>query len=75
MSEEAPEGSGERAHARRVLLQLSMRALSDPSLATSDWLESLARSFPQLIAVVGERDMRAILGMCRRDRAEVRDAA
>lgn len=75
MSEEAPEGSRERAHARHVLLQLSMRALADQDLSTDDWLENLARSFPQLIARVGERDMRAILGMCRRDRAEARDAA
>ena len=41
MSSEAPEGSEERAQARRVLLQLSARGLAMENVTEEQWLESV----------------------------------
>ena len=75
MSSEAPEGSEERAQARRTLLQLSLRGLAMPGVTEEQWLETLARSFRGLVLAVGERDLRAIIAMSRPRKAKARDAA
>ena len=75
MSSEAPEGSEERAQARRVLLQLSARGLAMENVTEEQWLEVLARNFGTLVLAVGERDLRAIIAMSRPRKAKARDAA
>lgn len=60
----APEGSEARCFARKALLRMTMNALDDGTLSKEEWIESLARVFPQLVMDAGERDLRAIIAMC-----------
>jgi len=43
---------------------MTMNALDDGTLSKEEWIESLARVFPQLVMDAGERDLRAIIAMC-----------
>lgn len=61
----APEGSEARRFARKALLRMSMEAFNRGGLSEEEWIESLARVFPQLVIDAGEQDLRAILAMCR----------
>lgn len=64
----APEGSPARSRARRQLMAMTRRALSSGRCSADGWLEILVTDFPQLVDLVGERDLEHIIALSMRGR-------